>query len=912
MRTSRAVLVACLSLSVVLGAAPLAWAQADCETCANQEEGDNEGSVDSAGGSASGDAIGGQVVGNVSAGDTSIDAKNRSEDIEAETGDAVAGNHSSSFTGLNGSTTGPITVADATAGIVLNQQEGDNDLDVVQSVDATSGDAVGGQVIGAVTSAGGSADIVADNASREVDLESGAAFAENENFAFVGLNVALNTDIGEFAITDVSADEARNQQHGDNDASFDQTASAGSGDAVGGQVIGAVSAGVTSIDAKNRTEDAAVETGTVGATNDGDSLTGLDATNILNVGGSTTLDASAGEVVNQQDGDNETVLTQSASATSGDGVGGQVIGAVTSAGGSADIVADNASKEVDVTTGSAESANAAESLVGQNTAIIGNVGGLLALDAEAVGVINQQHGDNAATHDQTAQASSGDGVAGQVIGSVSAGDTSIDARNRSDEVDVHTGDAFAQNHKASAVGLTLENVALVGGIFVAVDAVTVFGVNQQDGDNEMVAAQSADAASGDGVGGQVIGAVTSSGGSADIVADNASKEVDVSTGSVSADNDGPDGQVGLDFSIFSAFGGLIVSLDAEAGQLANQQDGDNSFTLDQSAEATSGDGVGGQVIGAVSAGATSIDARNRSEEVDVTTGDVDVDNDGAYFVGHESSFFSIIGGTLTVDVEADSAFNQQDGDNNYDLTQSVTGSSGDGVGGQVIGAVTSSGGSADIVADNASKDVDIATGEVVAGNNADAFVGLADTFVTNVGGDVVSILDAAAGQVDNQQDGDNEASAEQLADASSGDGVGGQVLGFVSAGDASIDARNRTEDVSLETGSAFVDNDAAFLVGLNLALDVNVGNDVIISDVEADIAANQQDGNNELVFSQTAEASSGDAVAGQVAGVVTSAGGSADLVLDNASKDIEAETGPTSFENIDSLFVGLSFVAGTL
>jgi hypothetical protein len=128
------------------------------------------------------------------------------------------------------------------------------------------------------------------------------------------------------------------------------------------------------------------------------------------------------------------------------------------------------------------------------------------------------------------------------------------------------------------------------------------------------------------------------------------------------------------------------------------------------------------------------------------------------------------------------------------------------------------------------------------------------------------------------------------------------VLGVVSAGDASIDARNRSERVELETGEASAENIAAAFVGLNSSTDTDIGPD----DAEADTAVNQQNGDNEGTFAQTADASSGDAVGGQVAGVVTSAGGSADLVLDNGSLRIEAETGATEFDNEDSLFVGLT------
>ena len=53
--------------------------------------------------------------------------------------------------------------------------------------------------------------------------------------------------------------------------------------------------------------------------------------------------------------------------------------------------------------------------------------------------------------------------------------------------------------------------------------------------------------------------------------------------------------------------------------------------------------------------------------------------------------------------------------------------------------------------------------------------------------------------------GANPLSRVQIADATSGDGVGGQVIGVVSAGDASIDARNESEDVDIDTLARFLE-----------------------------------------------------------------------------------------------------------
>ena len=152
------------------------------------------------------------------------------------------------------------------------------------------------------------------------------------------------------------------------------------------------------------------------------------------------------------------------------------------------------------------------------------------------------------------------------------------------------------------------------------------------------------------------------------------------------------------------------------------------------------------------------------------------------------------------------------------------------------------------------------------------------------------------------QEGDNDLEADQDARAASGDGVGGQVLGVVSAGDASVDATNRSEDVEVETGETFAENDLAAFVGLT----AGSSTDLAAADVFNLAATNVQEGDNDKEASQSANAASGDAVGGQVAGVVTSAGGSADLVLANTSEDAEGTTGDSDFENEDLSFTGLN------
>jgi hypothetical protein len=307
-----------------------------------------------------------------------------------------------------------------------------------------------------------------------------------------------------------------------------------------------------------------------------------------------------------------------------------------------------------------------------------------------------------------------------------------------------------------------------------------------------------------------------------------------------------------------ALGGLSVGAVAQAQD--NDAEDDISSSTEQSGSSASGDAVGGLVVGVVSSGDTSVDATNHSEDVDIETGDAFAENDIEQEVGQDND------GGGAGDNELDG------GDIESEVAQAATSTSGDGVGGTVIGVVTSAGGSADVVAANTSEDVDIETGE----SFSDNFVGASVGQGTFDGG----------GQNDAEDDISSEVS--QTASASSGDGVGGQVLGIVSAGDASVDATNESTDVDIETGLASADN----FVGHTVAQESDGGGD------------NFSDGEIDSVIAQDASANSGDAVAGQVAGVVTSAGGSADLVLANTSEDVDAESGQSFFFNEIEEFVG--------
>ena len=78
------------------------------------------------------------------------------------------------------------------------------------------------------------------------------------------------------------------------------------------------------------------------------------------------------------------------------------------------------------------------------------------------------------------------------------------------------------------------------------------------------------------------------------------------------------------------------------------------------------------------------------------------------------------------------------------------------------------------------------------------------------------------------------------------------------------------------------------------------------ADVSGAQADNLQEGDNKRSLMQDASANSGDSVAGQVAGVVTSAGGSADLVLANTSSNSDTDSGDGRFNNTDTSFTGLN------
>lgn len=359
-KTLRVFVVAIFAVASAFAWLGAASADVTNSSADNQQTGDNTGSATQSGTSTSGDAVGGMVTGVVSSGRASVDAKNRSEDINIKTGKANSANHVTNFTGLNDTSgtnngnNGGLSLGDIASSTGDNQQDGDNDFDVTQTSTASSGDGVGGTVEGVVTSAGGSAAIVSDNASKKVSIKTGTADAASDSVSFVGLNDSNNTSVTDDALADVSSSTGDNQQTGDNSLSGTQTSNATTGDGVGGLVLGDVSAGSSSIDAKNRSEKISITTGVANAASENVAFVGLNDTTSgrgNNSGGTTLSDVTTSTADNQQDGDNDGTFDQTSNASSGDGVGGLVSGVVTSAGGSAREVLDNASKKISAKTG---------------------------------------------------------------------------------------------------------------------------------------------------------------------------------------------------------------------------------------------------------------------------------------------------------------------------------------------------------------------------------------------------------------------------------------------------------------------------------------------------------------------------------------------------------------------------------
>ena len=365
-----------------------------------------------------------------------------------------------------------------------------------------------------------------------------------------------------------------------------------------------------------------------------------------------------------------------------------------------------------------------------------------------------------------------------------------------------------------------------------------------------------------------------------------------------------------------------ANADIDNERATNVHEGDNDGETDQDGNADSGDAVVGQVAGAVSSGDTSIDATNLSEDSSAESGDVEGSNEINAVVANvvsesgcpEPATAPPTPGAVDCpdseasDIDSEAARIVHEGDNELDAEQDLSLNSGDAVGGQVIGAVTAAGGSADIVAANTSRDVEAETGDAEGENDVNALA--ANLVVVDVeccpipGLPGVADIDSATSTV--VHEGDNEIDSSQDLDIATGDAVGGQVIGVVSSGDASVDATNLSEDVETTSGDAEGENDFAGVAG-DIFISEVAGLPAL-ADIDSASSTLVQEGDNEVDNSQEFDVVTGDTVAGQIIGVV--AAGTVDVVSANTSVDSETESGESEGNNNNAAAAGLFSVDG--
>lgn len=321
----------------------------------------------------------------------------------------------------------------------------------------------------------------------------------------------------------------------------------------------------------------------------------------------------------------------------------------------------------------------------------------------------------------------------------------------------------------------------------------------------------------------------------------------------------------------------------------NVQEGDNSAEVNQTATAHSGDAISGQAVGASGGGDVTVNASNSTIDSSATTGDANANNSLATFIGLAVGSST----TITADITNVTATNVQEGDNTGRFDQTADAVTGDGITGQIVAPIASSGGSVSITAGNETIDSEVDTGDATSANDLAAFIGLNVSTLTIT----ADISNATAA---NLQEGDNDFDADQTATSHSGDGIGGQVIAASAAGSVNLDADNTTEDSTVDTGDATATNEGAAATGLNFSTLTTIA--AAINNVSA---TNVQEGGNAGGINQLADASSGNGVAGQVAGAV-GGGGVLNATLRNTSVGSESSSGDSAFANVESLFIGLS------
>lgn len=215
---------------------------------------------------------------------------------------------------------------------------GDNEVDIHQSADSTTGQSLAGAQVGAFVGGGL---FVVSNVTDGARADSGNADADN----------GASADVGPFGSAPFLGD-ALITHEGDNEFDLFQSADAETGDALAGvQLFGTV-AGDTEIEATNNADDAHADSGSADASNSASGTVGPRA--------EAGFLGDAGIV---HEGDNEADGHQSARSKSGTALsGGQVFGSA--GGGQVRIVASNSSTNSRARSGKAKGSNSFRADVG--------------------------------------------------------------------------------------------------------------------------------------------------------------------------------------------------------------------------------------------------------------------------------------------------------------------------------------------------------------------------------------------------------------------------------------------------------------------------------------------------------------------------------------------------------------------
>ncbi len=758
-----------------------------------------------------GDALAGaQVTGAVGdqAGFLTVQNQQASEDDFAQSGD-------SNFQNFADIDAAPTAFADTDA---QASQIGDNDVTTDQIADGTTGDALAGaQVTGAV----GHQVVTVQNSN----TASFATAITGEVDDLDDENNRLQVDVGPLAF---GTDSASASQVGDNAVFASQAVNAETGDAVaGGQVTGVVATANADVTVQNTnfSEFAFAESGEVD-----------DAQNEIVIGSVGPTAGAGGPASSSQNGDNALVVGQDAQAATGDAVaGGQVTGVVAGSGSEVTVQNANTSEESVALSGDVDDVE---------NDVFATFVGPSAASADVSSA--SQVGDNTVLADQVNAGHTGDAVAGsQVTGVVTGAGSEVEVQNtnfssfdfaETGEIDDADNEAFFD---------------FVGPRAIDNDSASA----SQIGDNDVALGQAMDVSTGDAVAGsQVTGVVAGAGSEVTQQNSNTAEFAAAITGQVDdADN-----------TAFTNLGPNVLAF----GDATVSQVGDNTATVDQLLGAHTGDAVAGSQVSGIVAGAGSevtTQNTNTSEFSFAETGEID---------DADNELDANVGPVALSDDFGDAAASQV-GDNALIAGQDLDVSTGDAVAGaQVSGVVTGAGSTIEVQNTNTSSFDTAITGDV-----EDAF----NEIDANVGPEAESFdADASASQV-----GDNTADTSQTLTAETGDAVAGsQVTGVVGGGGSSVTVQNSNtaEFAFAESGELdFVEND----------LDIAVGPR---ADADDDASASQI-GDSSLAFVQDIAGSTGDAVAGsQVTGVVGAS--EAEVQLANADDSSFAVSGDAPVANL--------------